>query len=204
MAAAKTLAVILAGGSGTRFWPLSQAGSPKQYLSLLGPRTLIQQTFDRLKNLCEDKHILICSSLGQKALIESQLDLKTPLILEPSARNTGPAVLLSSLELLARGYSEYDIVIVSPSDHFIQDTSAFTTALSLAVKTASATQGLVTLGIVPEYAHTGYGYIEAGQATPLPGVFKATQFVEKPDPSAHKTFSRRGSIIGIAVFLFGR
>ncbi len=204
MAGSKRIAVILAGGSGTRFWPLSKKQLPKQYLTLFGTRSLIQHTWDRLTRLCRPKDIWVCSSQSQKKLLKKQLP-KAGLILEPAACNTGPAVLLSALELLRKGYSRQDLMAVFPADHYISAKDAFHRVLQLAFTAAEQTGGLVTLGIVPESAHTGYGYIEAGPATPE-GWRKATRFVEKPQRELAERFVSSGRYFwnsGIFVWQIG-
>ncbi|MBY0369656.1 NTP transferase domain-containing protein [bacterium] len=186
MAGPKRLAVILAGGSGTRFWPLSRADKPKQYLNLFGDRSLIQATYDRLKPLCAGGPVFVCSGKSQYALLDAQVPAAEH-ILEPCARNTGPAVALTTIDLLAKGYSDDTIVGIFPADHHIGDVPAFEKALELAYETAASTKGLVTLGIVPSCAHTGYGYIEA-QGAAIGKATAAQRFVEKPDAERAKNF----------------
>ena len=189
MAVSKRVAVILAGGSGTRFWPASRADLPKQYLALFGKRSLIQQTADRLSKVVKPRDLFVCSSTAQKKILQRQLP-KAGRILEPAARNTAPAVLLSALELRKKGYPPSTLMAVFPADHYIADTAAFQTTLETAFMAAEQTEGLVTLGIVPRSAHTGYGYIEAGTAGSH--WIKVTQFVEKPEKARADQFVKTG------------
>jgi mannose-1-phosphate guanylyltransferase len=179
MADSKMVAVVMAGGSGTRFWPLSRKDKPKQYLDLLGGRTLIQQTIDRIQPLVSPRDTFVVSTQSQQRLLDQQLPTLGGWILEPLAKNTAPCLMLSLLELLRRGYSSDTVMIVLPADHHIANTEAFHAALELARQTAVRENALVTLGIKPNHAHTGYGYIEAGIET-APGVHQVRKFVEKP------------------------
>lgn len=201
---AKKVALILAGGSGTRFWPLSKPSLPKQYLRLFGKRSLIQHTWDRLTTFCKPKDIFICSGRGQARHIKNQVP-KAKTIFEPAACNTGPAVLLSMLEILAKGYPPSTVVGVFPADHYIVNTEAFTQVLNNAYAVAKQTQGLVTLGIVPLSPQTGYGYIEAGPAHQS-GARKVAQFVEKPEKEKAEAFLKKGGFFwnsGIFVWQLG-
>lgn len=204
MAAPKRLAVILAGGAGTRFWPLSRADRPKQYLRLFGDRSLIQYTFDRLAPLTPDEKVLVCSGESQLSLLREQVP-QTEHILEPCARNTGPAVALTTAELLARGHSEDTVVGIFPADHFIGNAQAFAQTLDTAYTTAAETEGLVTLGIVPTSPHTGYGYIESDRAT-VGQAARAVRFKEKPDAATAQRFVDSGKFFwnaGIFVWRLG-
>lgn len=187
-----TVAVIMAGGSGTRFWPLSRKDKPKQYLSLIGGRTLIQQTVDRIAELVPPKNTFVVSTDSQKHLLEEQLPSLGGWILEPCARNTAPCLMLTLADLLRRGYSPQTVMIVLPADHHIADTASFHQALDLARQTSIRDEALVTLGIKPSHAHTGYGYIEAGDATSQ-GVHRVRKFVEKPTFDRAAQYLRAGN-----------
>lgn len=194
MAAPKTLALILAGGSGTRFWPASRPENPKQYLKLWGDESLIQKTVSRLNPVVGVNDIYICSTEDQQNLLRTQLPAISHLILEPEGRNTAACIALSTLRLLAEGHSPDTVVAVLPADHFISEEARFREQIARAAQVARETGGLVTLGIQPIFPHTGYGYIERGE--PLPGtagVHKVRQFKEKPDAAtaAHYLEQRR-------------
>lgn len=173
------ISVIMAGGSGTRFWPLSKKTYPKQYLKLFGERTLIQQTADRLLPLTALEQVFICSGKGQAALLREQLPDVHNLILEPIARNTAPCLMLTVAHLLKKGFPLSTVMVVLPADHYIGDEDRFRQILQTAISFAEKEDALITLGIVPTSPHTGYGYIEAGENI-SPTVQKAKRFVEKP------------------------
>ncbi len=202
--AASKCSIILAGGSGTRFWPLSRAGQPKQYLTLFGDRSLIQHTWDRVLTLTDPTDTYICSAASHVSRIKQQLP-NAGLMLEPEPRNTGPAVLFAMLSLLAKGYSRDAVVGVFPADHFITATEGFTLILEEAFAVATASKGLVTLGIVPTSPHTGYGYIEKGPAFDR-GAFRVARFVEKPSAATAVSFLGTGRFFwnsGIFVWTLG-
>ena len=208
MAENKILAVIMAGGSGTRFWPLSQPSLPKQYLSLLGERSLIQQTVDRILPLAEPSRIFICSGEKQRGLLREQLPEISQLILEPMGRNTAPCLMLSLVELQRLGFGPETVMVVMPADHFIADTAGFLEKLRLAARFAVESKGLITLGIVPTSPHTGYGYIQARSEGrhPVHPVFPVERFVEKPDQARAEEFVRRKNFYwnsGIFVWTLG-
>ncbi len=190
MAESKRIAVILAGGSGTRFWPLSRENRPKQYLRLFGERSLIQHTYDRAARLCAKEDIYVCTAESQIRVVQEQLP-GIQLIVEPEACNTSPAVLLSALSLMRKGYSGASVMMVFPADHYITDPMAFDRILKDATTVATETDGLVTLGIVPNFPHTGYGYIEAGEKFG-PVASKVERFVEKPDAKTAEGFLQSG------------
>lgn len=191
MAEPEIVALIMAGGSGTRFWPLSRTDKPKQYLSLVGNRTLIQQTADRVAPIVGDRNIFVCSSTAQEKWLRQQLPPSASLILEPAARNTAPCLMLSALSLIRRGYADETTMVVLPSDHFIGDLESFRTTIADAVAAARERQGLVLLGIVPDRPHTGYGYIERG-AHVSGRLHTVKRFVEKPDRVRAEAFLKDG------------
>ena len=178
MAETKRVVLIMAGGSGTRFWPLSTPDLPKQYLPLAGQRSLIQQTIDRLLPFVGAPQIHICSTKRQEALLKKQLpDIKN-LIFEPIGRNTAACVMLSVAHLLRTGTSKDTVIFVFSADSFIGDQKAFLNVLAQAEKTAREENALVTFGVVPTFAHTGYGYVEAKHPSQVSAV---ARFLEKPD-----------------------
>jgi mannose-1-phosphate guanylyltransferase len=188
----KFIALIMAGGSGTRFWPMSQPEKPKQYLTLFGQRSLIQSTVDRLKHKTSTQNIFICSGESQKTLLKDQISEISGLILEPSGRNTAPCLMLSVATLLNRGYSPSTVMGVFPADHFIGNENAFLKILEYAIQEASTTRSLITLGITPSSPHTGYGYIEAdGQGGTIS--FPVRKFVEKPNLEKAKQYLSSGN-----------
>jgi mannose-1-phosphate guanylyltransferase len=174
-----THAVLLAGGSGTRFWPLSRAHKPKQFLELVTGRTLFADTYARIAPLCgADRTWVVCGRDHAEA-VRASLPALPPahLLVEPAARNTAPAIGLAAVR--AAGEDPDAILLVLPSDHYIAHQDRFLSALQTAARVAQ--QGdLVTLGIRPTRPETGYGYVRRG-AEREPGVFAVETFVEKPD-----------------------
>jgi len=175
------VAVIMAGGSGTRFWPLSQKNLPKQYLKLTGQKTLIEQTVDRITPLCGEDHIYISSGESQVQLLKQFVPQIERLILEPAAKNTAACLMLSVAHLLQRGYPLDTPLMVFPSDHAIGNEKAFETVVRKAVAFAQTREALVTIGIQPSSPHTGYGYIERSDSEVAPDFFKVKRFTEKPN-----------------------
>ncbi len=191
-------AVIMAGGSGTRFWPMSREKMPKQLLKIGGEDTLIQQTVDRVLPLIDRKSVFIVTNQGIAGDIERQLAERfggswaQNFIREPQAKNTAPALGLSAVHL--NRIDPEGIMIVLSADHAIKNPGAFLSCLSAAA--GAARQGyLVTLGIKPGRPETGYGYIKAGAACSEPGisgVFRVERFVEKPDRPTAEEYLRSG------------
>lgn len=172
--------VILAGGSGTRFWPLSRAARPKQLISITGDRTMLQRTVERVLPL-KPKRILIITNTLQAAETEHQVagyhGVPIDVIAEPVSRNTAPAIGLAATIIAA--HDPAGIMAVLPADHFIRDEEALRD--TLIVSSHAARNGyLVTLGIMPTRPETGYGYIEADMDLRGEGPFPVRRFVEKP------------------------
>ncbi len=192
------LPVVMAGGSGTRLWPLSRALYPKQFLALTGKETLFQQAVTRLQALADEQTSLaapcVVGNEEHRFMVLDQLrelDL-TPsaVVLEPVGRNTAPAITLAALHAKSSSPNGSDdpILIITPADHVINDTAAFTAALKTAVG-AAANGDIVTLGIVPDKPETGYGYIRAPEA----GAVKAVAaFVEKPQLQTAEDYLKTG------------
>jgi len=179
-------ALILSGGAGTRLWPRSRKRKPKQFLDLVGDRTMLQDTVERVSELIPNERIFVVAPPEHRALIHEQLpELRADhLVIEPYPRGNAAAIGLAMGALHA--FDPDAIVAVLPSDHVVEKKAAFRTVLLAA--TAAADAGwLVTLGITPERADTGFGYIEAGEALDLPAplpVHKVKRFIEKPKKDA--------------------
>ena len=178
----KIVPVVLAGGSGTRLWPLSRKNYPKQFLKLIGNNSLFQETLLRIKQIAgvkesvivtNESHYFICQDQMKEAEIEN-----SKLILEPCSRNTAPAIALAALDIQNTIEPEA-LMLVLPADHLIGNSEAFAKTIEKATFIAAAGH-FVTFGIVPTSPKTGYGYIQAGK--PLDDLsFEVEQFVEKPD-----------------------
>ncbi len=187
-------AVIMAGGSGTRFWPASRAGRPKQFLNVTGKGPLIVEACDRLGSITPDDHIILI--LGRQHGPEVKklfAERSVHILLEPVGRNTAPCIGLGALYARHRGCEE--AVAFLPADHFIRDEDSFVSALREAAVLAEATGGLVTLGIVPTRPETGYGYIRRGKeydAGSGLAAYEVSAFVEKPDLQTARDYVTSG------------
>ncbi|KVU70684.1 mannose-1-phosphate guanylyltransferase [Burkholderia ubonensis] len=197
--------VILSGGSGTRMWPLSRSGYPKQFLALHGEDTLLQKTVRRLDDVTGIAAPLVLTNDEQRFLVAEQLRQigKTPacIVLEPVGRNTGPAIAAAAFVALADDPEA--VLLVLPADHLIEHAVAFREMVERAVPHARAGK-LVTFGIKPTEAHTGYGYIRCGapQAEDS-GAYEVVDFIEKPDlASAHALVADGGYYWNSGMFLF--
>ena len=172
--------VILAGGSGTRFWPVSRTAKPKQLISITGDRTMLQRTVERVLPL-KPKRILIVTNVLQaeetKRQVAAYRSVPIDVVAEPVARNTAPAIGLAATIIAA--HDPAGVMIVLPADHFIKDEDALRDTL-VAAKYTAHNGYLVTLGIMPSRPETGYGYIEADMDLRGAGPFPVRRFVEKP------------------------
>src|SRR5262245_47380459 len=180
--------IIMAGGRGERFWPVSRQARPKQLITLLGKRSFLQQAVDRVLPLVPAKNIIIITNEAQVAEVRKQLPKipKSNVVAEPCGRDTCAAVTLGAALVGAR--STTGVMAVLPADHIIPEEKKFQTVLNDAFDLASRGQAIVTIGIKPTEPATGYGYIQVGEPLPPPhGVkayktvfHRAEQFIEKP------------------------
>jgi len=193
-------AVIMAGGGGTRFWPLSRQSKPKQFLTVAGDRSLLQTTWDRaLEVVGGAENVLVVTASSYQQLTRQQLpDLpQANLLLEPQARNTAPCIAWATAVLRRRDADAVEVVM--PADHLINDREAFAAAVSTAVAATRQHGMLTTFGVPPRYPETGYGYIEAADALPIAGgaagveVFRVEQFREKPDLETAERYVEAGN-----------
>lgn len=185
------LPVIMAGGTGSRLWPLSRQLNPKQFLILCGESTLLQQTLLRLDGLHTAAPSIICNEDHRFMVAEQlrQLTVKNAsILLEPVGRNTAPAIALAALNATRNGQDP--VLLVLAADHFIADQSAFQQAVKEAEELALQDK-LVTFGIVPTQPETGYGYIQRGSALPEQG-YQVARFVEKPDSATAQGYLDSG------------
>lgn len=188
-------AVIMAGGIGSRFWPVSTEDFPKQFHDLLGSgQTLIQKTFSRLQKIIPKENILILTNERYKELVLKQLpDIsENQLVLEPAMRNTAPCILLSALKIQKKNPNA--IMLVAPSDHWIEDENAFYKNIITAFQACEKEDVLMTLGIQPTFPNTGYGYIKFNKEE-LSAKKKVLQFTEKPDYATAKSFLKEGNYL---------
>ena len=200
--------LILTGGSGTRLWPRSREDLPKQFLALCGTRTLLQDTVARMLRVVPMERLRAVTGAQWETLVAHQAREAAPLpagfiVQEPCARNTAPAVLLGCEALREGGAGDGDIVIVTPSDHIVQDPRAFSESLLLAVQAAE--EGFITtLGIVPDRPETGFGYIKKGASH---GAWsEAGAFVEKPSLAVAREYLASGDYLwngGVFIFSLG-
>ena len=185
----KKTALIMAGGRGERFWPKSRRNMPKQFLSLTGDgKTMIQLTVERISPLVDLQDIYIATNRNYKSLVREQLpDLPEENILcEPVAKNTAPCIGLGAVHI-AKKYDDA-IMFVLPSDHLIKYNAMYLDTLTHASEVAEQGENLVTLGIMPDYPETGYGYIKFMPDRKLGHSFAVDRFVEKPDLETAKQY----------------
>jgi mannose-1-phosphate guanylyltransferase len=190
-------ALIMAGGQGTRFWPLSTEERPKQFLPLAGARTLLRETVDRLEPLLDSADVYVVTSGRYLPEIRRQLPEfeEEQIIVEPAPRNTAPCVGLA-FRWIQRRYPD-EVVAVLPADHVIKDVKEFHRALYVAER-AAGEGWLVTFGVRPTYPSTGFGYLNRGAALPgdygLP-VYRVLRFAEKPDLERARSFIESGDYL---------
>lgn len=191
--------VIMAGGIGARFWPMSRSSHPKQFIDILGSgSTLIQQTFKRLTRLCPPENILIVTNGIYKELVMSQLPniSEDQVLCEPMRRNTAPCIAYANYKIFKKNPEAR--VVVAPSDHIILDENEFINTLQSALKAVSENDWLLTLGIKPSRPDTGYGYIQFMENVIYPGdnhLRKVKTFTEKPNQELAETFLECGDFL---------
>lgn len=194
--------VIMAGGTGTRFWPLSRKQRPKQFLSLFDEGSLLQETWVRAVGVAGDANrVWVVTSRSYEDLTCEQLPdlVEGNLLLEPQARNTAPCLAWAATELAARAPDS--VMLVLPADHVIHDLRGFGMAVGAAAAAAREHRALVTFGVPPRYAETGYGYVEVGDSIeteadiPRVPVQRVASFREKPDLETAKRYVDAGSFL---------
>jgi len=188
-------AILMAGGVGSRFWPVSTQDFPKQFHDMLGTGdTLIQKTFNRLSKVIPKENIFILTNERYNDLVFEQLPdvTKRQVVLEPAMRNTAPCILYAALKIQKE--NENAVMIVAPSDHWIEDETAFANNVQQAFDFCAENDTLMTLGIQPTFPNTGYGYIEFNNAS-VDSIKKVEQFREKPDYETAKGFIAQGNFL---------
>ncbi|WP_283192361.1 mannose-1-phosphate guanylyltransferase/mannose-6-phosphate isomerase [Klebsiella pneumoniae] len=201
------LPVIMAGGTGSRLWPMSRELYPKQFLSLHGGNSMLQETVSRLDGLRVEDPLVICNE-QHRFLVAEQLrkisKLSNNIILEPIGRNTAPAIALAAFLATIKDNDEDPLLLVLAADHVIEDVDAFHNAVNKAIPLATRGE-LVTFGIVPSGPETGYGYIKRGNILEdsITDVFSVMSFVEKPDLDTAKSYVDSGEYYwNSGMFLF--
>ncbi len=188
-------AIVMAGGVGSRFWPVSTTDFPKQFHDMLGSgETLIQKTFSRLSKLIPAENILILTNERYNDLVLTQLPMvkQEQVLLEPAMRNTAPCILYASLKI--QKMNPNALMVVAPSDHWIEDETAFISNLQQCFDYCQNENALMTLGIQPTFPNTGFGYIEFNKSDSN-SIKKVNQFREKPDYETAKSFLESGNFL---------
>ena len=188
--------VLMAGGTGTRFWPRSRKSFPKQLLNIIGSRSMLQLTYDRIKKLTPPEKILIITNEDQKSKIEEQLpDIPTENIIpEPEGRNTAPCIGLAATTI-KMVQDQNEVMVVLPADHLIGNAASFIQTIKAGTEYVESNKCLLTLGITPAYPETGYGYIQAGdKISDSRGmdIYKVKTFAEKPNKETAQRFLKSG------------
>ncbi|MCF0216412.1 MAG: mannose-1-phosphate guanylyltransferase [Fibrobacteraceae bacterium] len=188
--------VIMAGGIGSRFWPMSTAECPKQFIDIIGcGRTMIQQTFDRFSSIIPIERVWVVTSANYQAIVANQLKGIDPqhILLEPCMRNTAPCIAYVSAKI-AKEDAEA-VMVVSPSDHLVTDVKTFEKAINRGLRYVENGNVILTLGMNPTRPETGYGYIQSGEkiddSSDMP-IFKLHAFKEKPNLETAKTYLAEG------------
>lgn len=204
--------VIMAGGIGSRFWPMSTPQHPKQFIDITGcGRTMIQQTFDRFEGIIDIEHVWVVTSANYKELVTEQLTGINPqhILLEPCMRNTAPCVAYVSWKIQKEDPEA--LIVVAPSDHLVLDVAAFQSYIKRGFDFVGGGERILTLGMTPTRPETGYGYIEQGDAaetletseTLKPQIFKLKAFREKPNlPTAIEYLNKGGFTWNSGMFLW--
>ncbi len=187
--------VIMAGGIGSRFWPFSTKDYPKQFHDMLGcGRSLLQKTYDRFNAIIPTQNIFVLTNRSYAALVQEQLSEINPnqILLEPQMRNTAPCILYASLKI--QQLNKQAICVVAPSDHWIEDEDTFRAQIALSFEFCEKNPALLTLGVLPTFPNTGYGYIEFEKQEGAD--FKQViQFKEKPDYEVAKEYIAKGNFL---------
>lgn len=187
--------LIMAGGGGTRFWPLSREMMPKQFINLTGKDVMVNEAIERMATVINRSNIFVVTSKVQSAKMKEVTAGRinpSNIIVEPIARNTAACIGLSAVTLLGR-FGD-GVMLITPADHYIQDVPSLSLAFSTAIHTAEETDRIVTIGLEPTFASTGYGYIRYNK-TPVGDVYPVAAFREKPDKETAQSYIDSGEYL---------
>jgi mannose-1-phosphate guanylyltransferase len=199
----KSYSVIIAGGKGTRFWPLSRSTRPKQLLKILGRRSLISETVSRVLSISGRKQTLVVTVAEQLSALRKELRNlpRTNFLAEPQGKNTAPCIGLAALEIVNRDPG--GVMIVLPADHWVADINEFRNVIRAAVEIAIRRDRLITIGIRPNYPETGYGYIMKGRSLGAnPTAYQVKRFREKPSVILAERLIRQGALWNSGIFIW--
>lgn len=187
--------VIMAGGTGSRFWPLSKEERPKQFIDILGTgETMIRTTFERFREIIPDKNFVVMTNCKYRDMVKEELpELDDSQILcEPIKRNTAPCIAYAAYHILSKNPDA--VMVVTPSDHYVTNTRNFRDVISDGMEFADANKAMMTIGIEPTRPETGYGYIQFGEHA-SESIYKVKVFTEKPDLDMAKVFLNTGEFL---------
>lgn len=191
--------VIMAGGIGVRFWPMSKTETPKQFIDILGDgRTLIQKTFDRFAKFCPQENIYVVTNAQYEDLVKTQIPeiSEDQIVLEPARRNTAPCIAYANYKIKARNPNA--VVVVAPSDHIILDEEVFIDVIKNGLETVADNDWLLTIGIHPSFPNTGYGYIQFNEDLVYEknsSIYAVKTFTEKPSLEFAQQFVESGDFL---------
>ena len=191
--------VIMAGGVGSRFWPMSRKAWPKQLINFSGKKSLLQKTYERIRPLTADENILIITNADLKPVVEKQLPQipKENIIGEPAAKNTAPCIGLAAT-IIEKKTSDNEVMVILPADHLVSNLSNFRKTIRAGVKYARECNCLITIGTQPTYPESGYGYIQLDGKTNLKqakDIYKVRTFAEKPNVETAERFIKSGDFL---------
>ncbi len=191
--------IIMAGGIGVRFWPISKTATPKQFIDILGDgTTLIQKTYRRFAEICPEENIYVVTNAQYNELVKTQLPniADEQIVLEPSRRNTAPCIAYANHKIKAKNKDA--VIVIAPSDHIIMDEANFAEVISNGLSLVAKQDSLLTIGIRPSYPNTGYGYIQFDEEKPNKensAIYHVKTFTEKPVREMAEQFIESGDFL---------
>ena len=187
---------IMAGGIGSRFWPISRTDMPKQFLDVLGTgKTLIQQTYERYAKLVPEENIFVVTAAEYVSIVKKQLPgiQDANILSEPSRKNTAPCIAYIAFRLMAQDPEA--VMMAAPADNLVLEPDEFVKTANKALDFVEHINALVTIGVKPSYPNTGYGYIQHDTTEAAPDIYKVKTFTEKPNLELAKTFIASGDFL---------